>query len=132
MRDCAGCTLCCKLLAVPELSKAQDQNCIACEPGKGCRIHDLPSFPKSCTEFNCLWKQGLFPDEWRPDKTGVVFGSTTDGENLVAYVRGGEPVREKTKKVILESVFALRHQKGGKIRQIRVFLVHGKERRLMM
>ena len=52
-RACGGCTLCCKVYALPEIGKPAGVWCKYCEPGKGCKIHD--ALPDPCREFFCLW-----------------------------------------------------------------------------
>lgn len=75
-RPCDDCTACCTAMGVPELSKARDIECShICE--QGCDIYE--NRPKSCQDFDCLWRQGLFEAEHRPDKLGVVFTVTGPG-----------------------------------------------------
>lgn len=86
LRECGSCTQCCKTMAVTELNKPQNQWCKHCEAGTGCTIFGREERPPSCVNFNCLWKQGLFLEDMRPDKTKVVPGMTKDGKSMVLYV----------------------------------------------
>ncbi len=72
-RECGACTMCCKTMGVPELSKPAHKWCVNCNVGKGCNIY--PDRPASCREFECVWLQdrfGVFTEKDRPDKVGVV------------------------------------------------------------
>lgn len=88
-RECGGCTLCCKLLEVKEISKLQGKWCSHCALGRGCKIYD--DRPKACDDFNCLWLQGFGTDDMRPDKSKVVMTVTTDSKNLVLHVDPSRP-----------------------------------------
>jgi len=75
-RDCGACTVCCTSLGVPEVNKPRDIECShLC--GQGCGIYE--SRPESCRVFDCLWKQGIFETEHRPDQLGVLFTVTGQG-----------------------------------------------------
>lgn len=100
-RYCDECTACCTALGVPELKKAPGVRCdklvealvpirtvLGHARGFDCGIY--AERPASCRNFDCLWLQGAWGPEDRPDKTGVVMGATapakTDGRvRLVAY-----------------------------------------------
>jgi hypothetical protein len=72
-RQCGGCTLCCKLLGVAELSKPPGKWCKHCEVGKGCRIYGDPDRPEVCRGWYCGWR--LLPflgDDWYPAKSKIV------------------------------------------------------------
>ena len=104
-RRCGSCTLCCKLLIVPEIKKPQDHWCQYCAIGTGCGIYN--DRPTSCVDFNCLWLQGYGSEDMKPDKSKVVMGMTKGGKNVVLYVDKGRPMawRDKvfdeiTKKVV--------------------------------
>ena len=72
-RPCDGCTLCCSVLGVEPLKKAQWVTCEhVCDAG--CGIYS--DRPEICGEFNCLWQCGLGTMEERPDKLGVIFAPT--------------------------------------------------------
>jgi hypothetical protein len=95
MRECGGCTICCKLVGVDEIGKPAGEWCGQCEIGKGCRIY--LARPEPCRAFRCLWLQiDNMPDELRPDRSRVVLTTTTDGENVVAIVDPRETHRLST------------------------------------
>lgn len=82
-RSCGPCTLCCKVLAIDEkeLKKPKDRWCEHAAKGCGCRIHEQK--PAMCKEFRCLWLQGHFREDQRPDRLHGVPIPTTDGKNWV-------------------------------------------------
>lgn len=69
-RTCGECTLCCKLLAIPEIQKAAGKWCAVCNIGKACTVYE--NRPRACRDFECLWLQGVGTDDMRPDKSKVV------------------------------------------------------------
>jgi hypothetical protein len=70
-RACDGCTLCCKVLAIPEVPTAKDTWCRHAKKHAGCGIY--ATRPEPCRTFRCLWLDGLLPEWARPDKVhGVV------------------------------------------------------------
>ena len=89
-RSCGTCTLCCKLLRVPELEKPAGEWCAACRRGRGCgRYADRPP---SCRLFECFWlmEEG-FPDELRPDRSGVVIAFNEEPDGVVLHVDPERP-----------------------------------------
>ncbi|OGD84180.1 hypothetical protein A2572_03465 [Candidatus Collierbacteria bacterium RIFOXYD1_FULL_40_9] len=68
---CNGCTLCCKLLAIPELKKPLNTSCQFCAVGVGCNIY--PNRPLSCRKFNCLYITGNLDKKLKPKDCHVVF-----------------------------------------------------------
>ncbi len=84
VNHCAGCSACCKLLAIPNddgsiLSPFQHWCKHAIRPGGGCGIYSAR--PTACRVFSCLWRdsQERVPEErmspeLRPDRCHVVFG----------------------------------------------------------
>ena len=69
-RECGTCTACCTAEGVHELHKVPGDTCqFVC--AKGCAIYDKR--PGSCRGFACLWLQGVFDAEARPDRHDVVF-----------------------------------------------------------
>lgn len=70
-RRCDGCTACCTVMGVPELSKPYYKSCKhECEAG--CSIYDQR--PNSCQAFVCAWRGGidLVLETDKPDKIGIV------------------------------------------------------------
>lgn len=73
MKPCGECSLCCKLIEVPNLAPAGEW-CPHCEPGRkegGCTIHE--NRPEYCKGFHCFWRAESWPDKYRPDKCHVIF-----------------------------------------------------------
>jgi len=70
-RQCGACSLCCRVLDVPEVGKPKGGWCRHCRPGRGCTIHDTR--PQVCRDYDCLWLswRGL-GDEWFPAKSKIV------------------------------------------------------------
>ena len=70
-RRCGSCTLCCKLLKIPETDSDKGSWCRHCETGKGCGIYD--ERPQRCRDFMCgylIWD--AVPDHWLPAKSRIV------------------------------------------------------------
>jgi hypothetical protein len=84
-RSCAGCTLCCALLAIDELDKPRGQNCTHCDIGIGCKIYDAR--PPSCANFYCgyLLNQSLGED-WRPLNCGIVLSFDPETNRIIVSV----------------------------------------------
>jgi len=73
-RQCGDCSLCCKLLGIPELDKPKDTWCPNFQAGTGCRIY--ADRPGSCRNFICRWLSdpGMGP-EWKPNICKMVVDS---------------------------------------------------------
>jgi hypothetical protein len=69
-RKCGGCTLCCKLLPVPELDKPANTRCRH-QSHKGCGVYRAVGFPAACAVWNCRWLVGEGTGA-RPDRAGYV------------------------------------------------------------
>ncbi len=69
-RECGSCTLCCKLLHIPEFDAPAGIWCSQCDVKKGCKIHG--NHPKQCKDFKCLWLLDVGLDIHRPDKSKMV------------------------------------------------------------
>jgi hypothetical protein len=73
-RSCGTCTLCCKVLKVPETDSAKGEWCQHCAVGKGCSIYD--ERPQRCRDFQCGWLVwDAVPDHWHPAKSRIVIVS---------------------------------------------------------
>lgn len=96
-RTCGTCTLCCKLVAVAELTKPTNKWCDYCAIGIGCRIYDKR--PQSCADYRCMWlnEPEAIPEEFRPDKVKCVITVSIDGP-VVVYVDPNRPDAWKTGK----------------------------------
>jgi hypothetical protein len=89
-RQCGGCTLCCKVLAIEELAKPSGAWCPHCTPGSGCKIYDTR--PEECRSFSCSWLlDPSFPEAWRPDHSKLVFFPDPDTRNILVHVDPGTP-----------------------------------------
>ncbi len=65
MRECGGCNLCCKVIAVDALEKPAGVWCKHALPGQGCTIYG--SHPDECKTFMCGWlTTPELGDEWKP------------------------------------------------------------------
>jgi Fe-S-cluster containining protein len=90
-RSCGTCSLCCKVPAVPELSKPAGQWCVHCVPGSGCSRHT--DRPQACRRFFCSWR--LDPDlgpEWKPEVSRFVLSADPAHQALVVMVDPGMPL----------------------------------------
>ena len=102
-RECGGCTLCCTLLGVNELSKPAGQQCVFEDRGRGCRIY--AERPQVCRSFQCLWLRdpALLPnDDQRPDRSHVVFWLPKDAEPFAEHGLAIPPVPGDTPQSTLE------------------------------
>ena len=74
--------MCCKAVAVVQLSKATGDWCPHVCP-ECCGIYETR--PIECCTFRCLWLNGYFSDDERPDRIDVVFfeEETAEGECIV-------------------------------------------------
>jgi hypothetical protein len=85
-RKCEGCTVCCTIQGVVELSKPYYETCRHVCNG-GCAIYD--ERPASCRSYYCAWRLGQC-DGQRPDQSallvdmGPVIGP--DGEAICFHV----------------------------------------------
>lgn len=64
-RECGECSLCCRLLDVPEIGKPRKGWCRHAVPGKGCAIY--ADRPPVCKGYACNWLMTpTMPDYWAP------------------------------------------------------------------
>lgn len=73
--SCDGCTLCCKILHIEELSKPANRWCSKCEIGVGCSVYEAR--PDVCVGFRCYWLMSQTGDspmdaELRPDRSHFI------------------------------------------------------------
>jgi len=81
-RTCGPCTLCCKLMAIPEVPTPVNEWCKHAKKGQGCAIY--ADRPEPCRTFTCAWLMGELPEWARPDKIhGVVNGVTTKDAQII-------------------------------------------------
>jgi hypothetical protein len=69
-RTCGQCQACCEVMRVKEIEKSGFKKCEH-QCTVGCSIYN--DRPSSCQEFSCSWLDGVFDEEARPDKLGVMF-----------------------------------------------------------
>lgn len=71
-RECGTCQSCCIAPAInkPEVQKRPGSPCLHSLQG-GCNIYE--NRPDPCRTFFCAWRRSRdFPDDWRPDRSGVL------------------------------------------------------------
>lgn len=85
-RECGRCSLCCKVMGVPEV-KPDFAWCPHCKAGKGgCGIY--PDRPERCRDFHCQWLiDKRFGEHWFPAKSKIIVDHKLDGEKaFVTFV----------------------------------------------
>lgn len=89
-RECGTCTLCCKVLEVSALAKPAGTWCPHCLQGRGCGIYETR--PPECRTFRCLWlADQKFAEEYKPERSKLVFALEAQGRRLVAHCDPGRP-----------------------------------------
>jgi hypothetical protein len=88
IRNCDGCTLCCKIFRIAALEKPKGQWCSHCSVGKGCEIYDTR--PEECRAFKCgyLVEPGL-DEGWKPSEARLLLSS--QGRTLSVHVDPQRP-----------------------------------------
>lgn len=110
-RKCGSCRICCIVLDVEALEKAQDQPCRhLCH--KGCGIYERR--PGACRDFSCAWLAGLLGAHDRPDKTRHVVWTTALGSDsgatlmcLQCNIAAGAKRHKKTIQWLLDKSFVV-------------------------
>lgn len=85
-RQCGSCSLCCKLMDVPDI-KEPHQWCPHARAGAGgCAIY--PRRPERCREFHCMWLiDERIPKYWYPRTAKIVINAfEAEGVAYVAFV----------------------------------------------
>ena len=91
-RACGTCTLCCKLMGVPELEKPRGTWCTHCKVGQGCGIYS--DRPEVCRGFYCTYLLSpMLGEHWYPGrcKMVVVVESEYGGQRVTIHVDPGRP-----------------------------------------
>lgn len=89
-RSCDACTLCCKVIGVPELTKPRGHDCNHCETGRGCRIYARR--PSVCADFYCSYLLSpALGDEWKPLTSHLVLGYMADADVILVYTDPDHP-----------------------------------------
>ena len=86
-RSCEGCTLCCKLVGVPEIGLPPGQWCEDCDVGNGCKIYD--DRPKPCQGFYCAYLLIPIPECWAPTRAKMVIAPEPVNNRMAIYVDNG-------------------------------------------
>jgi len=86
-RECGDCTVCCEgWLAATIYSHKMypGKSCYFLKEGK-CTVYSVR--PTTCRKYQCGWSQHLLPEQYRPDKCGVVVSvkDAEDGQYLMVY-----------------------------------------------
>ena len=82
VKSCGTCSLCCKVMVVPEINKPAGQWCRHFAKGVGCTIHDAR--PHACSHFQCYWSiSEVLGEEWRPDRAKFVLWSDNEWRLIV-------------------------------------------------
>lgn len=70
-KKCGECSLCCKTMAIDELSKPKDLWCQHVVQRMGCSIY--AQRPPSCQAFQCVWlADPTLPEAFKPNKAKFV------------------------------------------------------------
>jgi len=70
--ECNGCTLCCKLIAVPWMDSPSGEWCKHCIINVGCKKWD--TCPIECKSYECSYRQTeKCSTDLRPDKIKIIF-----------------------------------------------------------
>lgn len=89
-RSCDGCTMCCKLFAIPAVPKAEGVWCQHCDIGKGCTIYEAR--PKECRDFFCHYRLDIaVPEHWKPSQSHMTMRSDASGVWIVVHVDPARP-----------------------------------------
>jgi hypothetical protein len=74
-RTCGDCSMCCKVMYVPELDKPDGVWCRHAKPGAGCGIYETR--PQVCRGFMCLWVlEPRMSEALKPTRSKVVLSSS--------------------------------------------------------
>jgi len=100
-RECGGCTACCYVIKVEQLSKPFRSVCPFVVIGQGCGIWGGPGGPggqpEVCAKYRCAWLSGYGDEEDRPDVSGIL----VDRRDLGLAAIGVREGYEKTPKARL-------------------------------
>lgn len=131
-RTCGECSLCCKLMAVPEINKQAGEWCefvqINGKVRQGCACYEYR--PKACRDFECRWlgsaKAGYpMPEEHRPDRIKAVFAGTGDGKTCIVHIDARTPTHYKDHPVVRKVINSL-------LERWVVVVVCGEERKMLI
>jgi hypothetical protein len=83
-KACGECSLCCKLLIIPELNKPENKWCQHCKLGRGCSIYD--SRPAICQGFKCEWLKDSVDDHWYPMQSHMIIHCPPNDDGVGAVI----------------------------------------------
>ena len=90
VRDCDGCTLCCKVMGVRALAKPRGSWCPHCKLGTGCGIYETR--PTECRTFLCgyLVKPGV-SEAWKPSQSRLIISNELAQNRINIHVDLARP-----------------------------------------
>ncbi len=121
-RICGPCSMCCKVMAIPELNKPLGAWCANCTPpGNGCAIYEAR--PRTCRNFTCNWlHEPTLPDRMRPDRSKVVL-SASCAKVMIAYCDPADPLAWRR-----EPAYSILKRRAGDMNQPIVIAVRAGSR----
>ena len=123
MNNCGTCSLCCKLLNVPDLAPP-GQWCNHTDPGNpsgGCQIHDTR--PDICRGYDCAYRLGA--ELPRPSRCGIIFEEHAEHKFLTALV---DPHKREQLNRRSVRAYGIEYLKKGYF----IWFIIGTERHLML
>jgi len=84
---CGDCTVCCEGYLIGNAygnNYGHGKKCIFLV-SKKCSIYT--SRPEACKKYQCAWTQGLFPEQFRPDKSGVLVTVQTNKQTGKQFLK---------------------------------------------
>jgi hypothetical protein len=89
-RACGACTLCCKVLGIPEIDKPKGEWCQHCDIGRGCGIYS--DRPAVCRAFHCGYlTMPALGAHWFPARSKMIITSEFEGEQIAIQVDPSRP-----------------------------------------
>lgn len=122
LRPCGECYACCKFLGINELKKWPNESCKNLDGSLGacsrCKIYN--SRPRACVTYSCGWRSGFGPDNFRPDKSGlmITFYAREDIDNsenrALEIARSGTP--EAVAELLAATIIITDRAKAGTLK----------------
>ena len=96
--ECGECTLCCFFANVPDYDSPEYEYCRHCNKNEGCSNYENRN--DICRDFKCFWlKHPEIPDEFRPDKCGVMFEVPYGSDVCIGHVDPDNPDAINSKEI---------------------------------